>query len=1000
MNIKDKIKMFNKAPKIQFNQESDITKNRSATIAIHPQKDKNIKPSNKPTKNDDIKEDKSKKEIEENKDKNKGTKNDYKMLLKRASAIIDKNSVDVPDSKLSNSIRLTESWIDLKVDPFSVDGLVELENIENFNESKFENRKYTKFNIENGKQFFKIRFIKNKIEKNNKSKSNNPFNFFSKKNEIESSNLDKEKDFIKYSSEFLLILEKAILSFNSKNYKESFDILRSSEIIKTLKEFGEFLLVVSGFDKNIIGEFLAKEKPPNEKGEVLNSFIDSINMKHCENTLLDCLRFLLSRINLPKDANLILVIMETFTNSFFNVNKNNKDFIDIFINNSNIYLLVSTLLALNTMFTRTDIKNMNIIKKDEFINMNKDINPNYLKELYDQLKSKPITMSEDYNENIYQKITTLVNEKNNKSYSNNNDISKNNNEGKLKNQNSQNNSNNQKQILTLNSKISTVKVNFDSFTNEDEKLLSSINKFYKISGAKTPNLYGVIVYENCSKLAWDKNLDMNKIKKNININDINEVYNGFDIAEHSSHIRKYFKAFPNEEKFCNSFISISYNNNKETLDLKCDNVELTLLWFKALKSLINKKKNEEIERKESQTDEEKKERENAIIDIWEKFILPKWEKYGNYLILKVHERSNFYYYLSNDLKQSTKNELIEDKKANSIKYINSFLDKIILNKKDLEINEFCYFCNLGFPGYLRKKVWKILIGNPCCITENLYNTIENRISKRDLNINFENLEKKYIQKKDASLNSDANINQMITDIINTKVIFNDEILELKKDQYKLMLSVYKIARVFFLFRGDIPYNKLFINFIYLFLLIEAQDENDSINAFINISNFLLNNNFIKSLIGNEVLRKDANNNNILFFNQLIKKYFPNIEAHFRKMEIIPELYFIPWMDELYINTLNTKILFQIFDLYLINGEYVLFQTSLTILKLLEDELMNMTISQILKLLKRLPDKYKKEKFLEVFNSFNAIKSEYVENKRKNELENQRAMIMANKINLS
>ena len=84
---------------------------------------------------------------------------------------------------------------------------------------------------------------------------------------------------------------------------------------------------------------------------------------------------------------------------------------------------------------------------------------------------------------------------------------------------------------------------------------------------------------------------------------------------------------------------------------------------------------------------------------------------------------------------------------------------------------------------------------------------------------------------------------------------------------------------------------------------------------------------------------------------------------------------------------------QIFDIYLINGEYVLFQIGVSILKILEDELKNMTISQILNLLKRLPDKYKKEKFFEVFNNFNSIKSEYVENKRKNELEQQKKILV-------
>ena len=244
--------------------------------------------------------------------------------------------------------------------------------------------------------------------------------------------------------------------------------------------------------------------------------------------------------------------------------------------------------------------------------------------------------------------------------------------------------------------------------------------------------------------------------------------------------------------------------------------------------------------------------------------------------------------------------------------------------------------------------------------------------------------------KNVKFNSkDERINQMIIDIIISKKFFIDDTLNQKDKQYKLMQSVYTIARVFFSFRSDIPYNKIFIDIIYLFLLVEDKEE----NVFIMITNFILNNNFLKLLIGNETLRGEINNNNISLFNHLIKNKLPNIESHFTQMEIIPELYFVPWMDDLFIKVLNIKILLQIFDLFILNGEYILFQTGLAILKILEDELTNMTISQVLLLLKRLPDKYQKEKFFEVFNSLN-IKSEYVEFKRKNELIYQKSILNA------
>ena len=375
---------------------------------------------------------------------------------------------------MTKKVRNIDTWTDVKLDPFSQD--LDEGNIEAFDESKYTNRKYNNKNIKNGKKFFKLRYIKYKLKSNSQNNSK----------ELNISNLDKEKNLRIYNSDFLLTCEKSILSFNHKEFKESYNILNSSKIIRSTKEFGEFLFVVSGFDKYLLGEYLVKQKPPNENGEVLNSIINSINMKYEENSLLECLRLLLSRINLPKDANLILIIMEKFTNTFFKENEKKEEFVNIFKNANNIYLLVSTLLALNTMFTRRDIKNMNAIKKDEFIKMNNNVKEDYLSVLYDQLKSKPITMIDDYNESIYQKITALVTQKETKEVIKNDTTSK-------------KTLGNKKNLEHLDSEKS-IKMNFDTFTKEDEELLCNINKFYKISGSKNPNLYDVVVYDECTKL--------------------------------------------------------------------------------------------------------------------------------------------------------------------------------------------------------------------------------------------------------------------------------------------------------------------------------------------------------------------------------------------------------------------------------------------------------------------------------------------------------------------
>jgi hypothetical protein len=253
------------------------------------------------------------------------------------------------------------------------------ENAYEFNEDYYKERRYDKNNVERGKKFFKLRYIKNKLKQNSanlekkQKEQKEAGNGMEIDDTLQQPNYDKERILRKFNSDFIIIIEKSIISFNVKNYKESYEFLLSSGIIKNEGEYGEFLLVVSGFDKFLIGEFLAKQKFPNDKKLVLNNFIESINMKKKETKFIDCLKFLFSRIILPKDANLILEIMDKFSINYFETNKDNEEFVDIFKSSDKVYLLVSTILALNTMFTRKDIKIKNVIKKDEFIKMNSEI---------------------------------------------------------------------------------------------------------------------------------------------------------------------------------------------------------------------------------------------------------------------------------------------------------------------------------------------------------------------------------------------------------------------------------------------------------------------------------------------------------------------------------------------------------------------------------------------------------------------------------------------------
>ena len=1024
---------------IQENKEKKVISNliESKTNKNNKGQKKEDKESNSLKANiiKDNKEVKEKSQKKENKENNidlkrslnnnldkKENKKEEKNLTKDKEKKIEKQEKEqTPKNNEEKKIEIKRESKELDNSNLNIDSKEEyFQNLDDFKNIK-KSFGYNFSNIENGNIYFKNRYIEeklNEIDKTIKEKINLSRRSSSS---INDSNYEKENEKRKCNTEFLLIKEKAIISFNLKKYEESFQYLKNSGVIKNEEEFGTFLLIISGFDKFILGEFLAKEKPPNDTKVVLSSFLNSIDMDFKNVTFLDSLRFLLSRLVLPKDANLILVIMETFSEIILEKNKNDEEFIRIFKNNDAIYLLISTILALNTMFTRKDIKNMNVIKKEEFKSMNKDIEPSYADDLYEKLKKDPISLNGDYNEDIYKKLSTLaqvktkdINSKkldtlkrvvtidkekddssNRKKESkeitdnNNKEIEDNKNNNENKNNNLEANIMEQQYYEFIqdfmdldivrktlrgsyNRKSSfNININLINFNEEDKKLLSKPNKFYRIQGSSTPILREFIVFDDFKKLAFDKTIDVTKpkYKKFIEISDINNVYLGID---HGDNIKKYIKVYPQDKQLSNNFISIIYNNHKEQIDIKTDDTNLAITWYKAMKSLLIKTKNKDEKTKIAYSINKLKEIRGKISLIWEENILTHWNEYMKYIIVKIYEKNNYFQNILMPSERQTKLVLLDDKKTLNTKAIEDFLKEINdrFNKSSnnkLEYNEFLCLCYLGFPHKMRKTIWKIGIENNLGFTKNLYLYYQADLNKQK--IDFCELDFRYRENSNVQLNPDYKLNQIIIDIIKIRYIFLQEINAQQLDENELMKKVYNITVSFNLIRFDIPYNKGIVSLVYFFLLTGM----DEINCFICISNLICSRNIYKLYLGEE----ETINKQIAFFNKLLKDYSEKVYEHLKKLEINPELYLIPWFERLFTQSLDFHLLLHVFDLYLFNGDYVLFQTALTIIKLVEEDLLNLTVSEVFKMFKRLPIKYTELNFFEVFKSLNCIKDEYI-----------------------
>jgi hypothetical protein len=236
-------------------------------------------------------------------------------------------------------------------------------------------------------------------------------------------------------------------------------------------------------------------------------------------------------------------------------------------------------------------------------------------------------------------------------------------------------------------------------------------------------------------------------------------------------------------------------------------------------------------------------------------------------------------------------------------------------------------------------------------------------------LNFCKFDEEYKKKSNITFNHDYNLNKIITDIIKSKYIFYREIFEQDLDENQLMQKVYNITVIFNSIRNDTPYNKGIVSLAYFFLLSGM----DEVNSFKCIANLICSTNTIKYYIND----KETISNNVDFYIKLLKTYANKVYEHLNQLEIYPELYFIPWMEKLFTQTLEFNILLHVFDLYIINGEYIMFQTAITIIKLFEEDLLNLTISEAFKILKRLPKKYTEIEFFEKFKTFNGIKEEFV-----------------------
>ncbi|XP_059144360.1 brefeldin A-inhibited guanine nucleotide-exchange protein 1-like isoform X2 [Physella acuta] len=186
------------------------------------------------------------------------------------------------------------------------------------------------------------------------------------------------------------VMEIGIELFNKKPLK-GIQYLQEQEMLGKLPEdIAEFLHTEERLDKTVVGDFFGE----NEKfhKEVMYAYID--HMDFTDMDIVSALRKFLEGFRLPGESQKIDRLMEKFASRYYECNKE----LEIFASADTAYVLAFSVIMLTTDLHNPQVKPSSKMTKEQYIKMNRGINdskdlpPDYLSAIYDQIAGKEIKM--------------------------------------------------------------------------------------------------------------------------------------------------------------------------------------------------------------------------------------------------------------------------------------------------------------------------------------------------------------------------------------------------------------------------------------------------------------------------------------------------------------------------------------------------------------------------------------------------------------------------------
>ena len=553
-------------------------------------------------------------------------------------------------------------------------------------------------------------------------------------------------------------------------------------------------------------------------------------------------------------------------------------------------------------------KNNNQVVKDIKIN---DIKINNLKE---NIENKPIKEITEIKKNENLDVINNINKNKNDNTKINDNINDNNNIKKtdvIKNDNNIISKNNINNKVNIDNNISNNSIkNINNFQNNKKE---SINQ----QSIKLQNI------DNNSQTF--NNINANKNQDKINI----------------ENIRKY-----NNNNNTNNCI-IEKNNKPNQTQQKNNNISISKIPEKNNLNNFNKNKNNVI----------KENNKNNSTKVIKEEKIPEKKKVNiNYPPIKINNVEK-----KEEIKEITQVKNIENKDNSNIfrelgQFVSSTMNKInkyTKNRTDIKKDAFFekiitgnFTSNLrsinpkillnniisGVPNRYRGRLWLKCIGNQLSITPDYFD------------INLSKFYEKYEDSKES------------------KYILPFPYLGIFKENTPLTLDLCDVINGFIISRPDIKYNEK-ISYLVGMLIINM----DKYQAYVSFMNLILNPNIIiyylspnkdeqvmeygysntptgeedTNVIKNKKIPSIVEKNlRRVIFKQLLFHNLPDLCSNLELLNVLPEDYFDEWNQTIFSKNFNVDIAMKIWDLFVVQGEKIIFDAGIAIMKELEDELNN------------------------------------------------------------